>query len=168
MNQSQHIALMEKELKQSKDHNTHLQYEGLGYYRIPDFEKYKSWSWKVLGKGEAGNCFQTNWDKYQELKKQGASVKLVVGCVNDIIHAFIIDGDIRYDYSQFREIKQPIAYYLGVNRFTGYSFYDGDDRKMWDSLCALSARGIHTRQGQLKFDRKEGTMYKAMKSIIDC
>lgn len=169
MNQSQHTAQMESDLKKIESRHQALKREGLGYYRIPDLEKYKSHSWEVLGTGKAGNCFQTNWDKYQELKKQGASAKLVVGEMrNGIVHAFIIDGDVRYDYSQFREIKEPLDHYTQVNQFTSYSFYDGDDRKMWDSLCALSAEGIHTRQGQLKIDRTEGTMYKAMKSIIDC
>ena len=167
MNRTQHTALMETHKTQTPQRNKHLIDGGVGYYRIPDFEKYKSWSWKILNEEVAGNCFFTNWDKYQELKERGASVKLVVGMVNGITHAFIIDGADRYDFSQFREIKEPMEDYLAVNQFTRHSFYTGDNWVEWESLCRLAGQGVYKRGGQIRIDVMEGTMYKAMKSIIN-
>ena len=142
--------------------------EGLGYYCIPAFEKYSKWSWSIVSGDACGNCFKTNWEKYQELKKNGAKVKLVVGQMEQgITHAFIIDGDTRYDYAQFREIKEPLGDYLIVNKFVGHSFYDGDNYEEWLMTCKFAGNHIMTNRGQIKVDRTEGTMYNAMKSIIN-
>ena len=124
LSKSAHDSLMNQHKEQFVRRNGHLVEEGLGYYRIPDFEKYSNWSWEIQQGVRAGNCFKTNWEKYQELKKNGAKVKLVVGRMEQgITHAFVIDGDTRYDYAQFREIKEPLNDYLQVNKFVSHSFY---------------------------------------------
>ncbi len=167
LSKSQHKSKCHQQAEQYCERNIYLENMGAGYCRIPDFEKYMKWTWEVVNHEHAGNCYETNWNKYQELKNNGASVKLVVGKMRGIHHAFIIDGETRYDYSQFREIKEPLEDYLNVNNFTEYSFYTGDNHEEWMITCRLSDNGINTHHGQIEIDRSEGTMYNAMKSIIN-
>jgi hypothetical protein len=137
-----------------------------GYYKIPDWDKFEKWSLKLTEQGGGGNCFNTNWDLFIRLRDKIPGLKIyVMRYENGITHAFVVDGDIMFDNSQFRNIKMSLPYYLVGNKILGYSVYDGTDKEDWLNFCNQAVHGRLQRKGSLPI--KKSSMYHSMKTIIN-
>jgi len=94
-----------------------------GYYRVPDIRGYVNHHFSCLNSGRGGgNCFYANFELYKQLYKTNKNVKLYMFHIRDrgrskgyMTHMLVVDGDVYYDNSQFRVIKNCLKLYLYNN-----------------------------------------------------
>lgn len=146
-----------------------------GYYRYPDFDKALEHNLS-MNRGECGgNCFYANLALYQEMYKTNKDIKLVIMRMESpafpkgMNHCIIIDGDVFYDNSQFREIKGCFKLYKEGNNIVAHFVAPGDvhtySRKDWNKvLDIVVGNGFGwTAMGPPKFETSEATLKKAAK-----
>ena len=117
-----------------------------GWYKV-DFNAYA----RQMLTNQEGNCYYTNWDYYNELKKTNKRVKLYIARLGTgFHHAFILDGDIMYDRSQHRDIKVPYAMWSKGNTVVGYSICNTKHQIKWLELCERAQEGKFDYKGAVK------------------
>jgi|TARA_R110000824_G_scaffold135413_1_gene298706 hypothetical protein len=141
-----------------------------GYFRVRDWEKYQKWGEEVGREEHPGNCFEANYDLFLKLKAEGhktiwfVSALLHNGSVGGINHAFLLDGDIVIDHSQFQEKSLCAHRYFTANKVVKYDVWD----KCPPSPEALRARaglGQYSHSGSIRLG--PSTRQLAMRKIIN-
>jgi hypothetical protein len=150
-----------------------------GYWRIPDWNKYYNWAWEVQQGEHRGNCWETNFALYEKLRKSSGDTNLMLYVFridNGIIHTIVLDGDIMYDYSQFREIKQSLHDYQRINKVIAHSLFTEKDyqkalksgdafKYFYEGIAEDVCKGRFQYRGELK--PMPNSMELAMRSIIN-
>jgi len=118
-----------------------------GWYKV-DFNKYA----RMVFNDEGGNCFYANWNYYQDLRKTNKKVKLYVVKIkkSGFTHAFILDGDIMYDRSQYRDIKIPFYVWTRCNEVVGYNICNTKSPSRWLKLCDRVENNKFDYKGEIK------------------
>lgn len=157
----------------------HAKCEVNGYYRIPDWEKYINHAWEVQRGTKCGNCFITNFAKYESLRKSSGDKNLmlyVFRLEQGITHAIVLDGEVMYDYSQFREIKMSLHDYHSVNKVVAFSVFAEEDYQkalktgdalsyFYTGICQEACDCIYQYRGMLR--PPATALERAMRSIIN-
>ena len=105
-----------------------------GYYRIPNLDKYVDHMYENLIGKRGGNCFYSNFELYKKMYSFNKNVKLYMVKIKNsqnprgITHMLVVDGDIFYDNSQFRQIKQNLVEYMGTNIVTSHTHIRHDPK----------------------------------------
>lgn len=150
-----------------------------GYWRIPDWDKYINHAWEVQRGNRSGNCFETNFAKYESLRKSSGDKNLILYLMrlkSGIVHNIVLDGDIMYDNSQFREIKQSLHDYQSINECVAYTLFTEKDYQkalksgdaynyFYDKFALKVSSGVFQYRGQLK--PQPSSIELAMRSIIN-
>ena len=169
----------EKLRQQLPSLNERSKHEVNGYYRIPDWDKYINWAWEVQQGKHRGNCWETNFALYEKLRKSSGDTNLMLYVFQvelGIIHTFVLDGDIMYDCSQFREIKQSLHDWTMVNKVVAHSLFTEKDyqkalksgdafKYFYEGIAEDVCNGRFQYRGELK--PQPSSMELAMRSIIN-
>jgi hypothetical protein len=141
-----------------------------GYFRVRDWEKYEKWGEEVAKEEHPGNCYEANSELFHKLKAQGhktiwlVSAVLHNGSAGGISHAFLLDGDILIDHSQYKEKKLCAHKYFKSNKVVEYDIWD-DSPPSPDVLRARAEMCQYSYSGSIRLG--PSTRHLAMRKIIN-